>query len=347
MDVYFAGKIAKNDWRHVLFPSLREHHDTDKDPLERDGFHYAGPYFISCDHGCYHGNASHGRGLSQDTCEGKFDRRKEVLHKCLEEIEKSQIVFVWINTDHAYGTLAEIGYAKAKNKKIVIAIDSRLKGMIYDQEIWFIKEMADTLFYEKTIERAWHSFVNTYGEVNSKKKTESVSAEEIWLKRRVSEFTNDLAKDHSVEELNDLDRNWLAVVCMEAYGVKEKFPNQAENEAFIENLTKEIDYKIVRGYLKIQKNKSTSELKTWRIVGTGLRYHYPENIEREKENEKIPVFSPSATEKQIVYINSMARKLKKKLKTPVTMGMKEAGSVIQGLQKKIIIQKYHHYFEEV
>jgi len=52
--IYLAGKIAQNDWRHELFPGLRGAEDFDGPPA-RWGFDYAGPYFISDDHGLQHG----------------------------------------------------------------------------------------------------------------------------------------------------------------------------------------------------------------------------------------------------------------------------------------------------
>ena len=54
--VYAAGKIHKNDWRPVRRGG--ELIDT----VELEKYVYVGPFFIGCDHGCFHGDNSHGAG---------------------------------------------------------------------------------------------------------------------------------------------------------------------------------------------------------------------------------------------------------------------------------------------
>ena len=71
--IYLAGKITKNGWRKEIVPQLRSAWGApcldaadwrDIDPLEfylgGVHFHYVGPYFVGCDHGCFHGPNSHG-----------------------------------------------------------------------------------------------------------------------------------------------------------------------------------------------------------------------------------------------------------------------------------------------
>ena len=68
-NIYIAGKIGKNDFRHALIPGLREHH-PDSGPLDCGAFRYVGPFFESCDHGCRHGRNSHGvLGEFEPSCE--------------------------------------------------------------------------------------------------------------------------------------------------------------------------------------------------------------------------------------------------------------------------------------
>ena len=74
--VYLAGKISKNDWRHQLIAGLRNHSWEDG-PLTQSGFTYVGPFFISCDHGGFHGPNTHGMRPRQDL----FDKDKR---KCNE-----------------------------------------------------------------------------------------------------------------------------------------------------------------------------------------------------------------------------------------------------------------------
>ena len=48
---------------------------------------------------------------------------KETMERCFEEIDKSDIVFVYVYNDKkSEGMLMECGYAKARNKRFIIAI---------------------------------------------------------------------------------------------------------------------------------------------------------------------------------------------------------------------------------
>ncbi len=58
-NVYFAGKIGKNDWRHGLVPALRGH-DWGDCAIDTEAYRYVGPFFVSCDHGCNHNPHGHG-----------------------------------------------------------------------------------------------------------------------------------------------------------------------------------------------------------------------------------------------------------------------------------------------
>jgi very-short-patch-repair endonuclease len=82
-------------------------------------FDYTGPYFASDDHGCFHGPTSHGCA----ECMDGYDTlpRKLVVKCCLSAIARSDLIFAWIEDPTAHGTLAELGYAHALGKKILIA----------------------------------------------------------------------------------------------------------------------------------------------------------------------------------------------------------------------------------
>lgn len=130
--VYLAGKIAKGDWRHALVPRLRSQL-VDLEPYGdwpvlpgaiRGTFDYVGPFFVACDHGCWHGPQSHGMGAEGDA-EGMgsgsvFERRRFVAKRCLEAIGRADIVFGWLDTLDAYGTLVEIGFALALKKTVLL-----------------------------------------------------------------------------------------------------------------------------------------------------------------------------------------------------------------------------------
>jgi hypothetical protein len=67
--IYFAGKIARYDWRVEITGDDRVGGLPDNggapiegmfDPdyrVEYDSFFYGGPFFVSCDHGCGHAQA--------------------------------------------------------------------------------------------------------------------------------------------------------------------------------------------------------------------------------------------------------------------------------------------------
>lgn len=163
--VYFAGKINQHDWRHSLFNTLRI---EDEYYYEKDGFIYNGPYFISCDHGCNHGNNTHGRGvgLEDRVCRaGDLDsdnyeeHKKEVTKKCINWINKSDIIFVWVDKPDIYGTLVEIGIAKQMGKFIFIAFKEDEK---FINDMWFASTLANYSVKVKDYNEAWNIFTEYY-----------------------------------------------------------------------------------------------------------------------------------------------------------------------------------------
>lgn len=156
--VYLAGKITKNGWRHNIVSGLRdwEHHllgpaenldNTWEWPVWPQAifniYDYAGPYFIGCDHGCYHGRDSHGYTDNGCSSWGRFER-EQVLTLCKNAIQKCDIFFAWVETGDCYGTIAEIGYASALGKQIYIAGPNKIDDM------WFVYQMANQINFEHT-----------------------------------------------------------------------------------------------------------------------------------------------------------------------------------------------------
>ncbi len=70
-------------------------------------------------------------------------RRKHVRLLCFQAISLSDIVFAWIDSPTCYGTLVEIGYAKALRKRIWIA------GPAEFSDLWFAYSCADLLTFEE------------------------------------------------------------------------------------------------------------------------------------------------------------------------------------------------------
>lgn len=147
-NVYLAGKIEPNGWRQKLIDIRNNFFGEEKDKIRNgitikynDHINITGPFFLSCDHSCYHGNNSHGVGLSSyNDCYGLSDHftEDEVKHICLEQIKKSDVIFAYINDDTCYGTLYELGFAAALNKPILLLFDSNKRR----KNMWFIANGA-------------------------------------------------------------------------------------------------------------------------------------------------------------------------------------------------------------
>lgn len=146
--VYLAGKIDMNGWRTVIFPRMRYMNNsyrifgTDCEPTTIDNLYVTGPFFISCDHGCYHGDASHGVGADGDGCEGSGIPASVVPKVCMDQIERSNFVFAYIDDPTCFGTLCEIGYAVGKGIPVAVMCSTdKLRD-----NMWFISQMADMEF---------------------------------------------------------------------------------------------------------------------------------------------------------------------------------------------------------
>jgi len=156
--IYIAGKM-ENEWRIGLFdeydptndhahqwgcnPITIEHGDAwpEHSHMHVCGLRYTGPFFVELcgghgfsyfegeEHGGNNGHPSH--------CATLEDRRQEVQQWCLQAIAKADLVLAWIDCIDCYGTIAEIGYAKALGKIIWIAGPTR-----YD-DLWFVYQMGD------------------------------------------------------------------------------------------------------------------------------------------------------------------------------------------------------------
>lgn len=176
--IYLAGKIKAMDWRHKLVPKLR---NEGLDSLGRActfGYMlpffdnialYTGPYFVSCDHSCYHGPGSHGCGNTRGCGYINPISPQQIISNCFSGINLCDLFFCFLNSNDAYGSLAELGYAKALGKKIWIVVDPLFYQFCFYQnydnlqrkhDLWFLFGMADlfdvraekeikNLFYKK------------------------------------------------------------------------------------------------------------------------------------------------------------------------------------------------------
>jgi hypothetical protein len=167
--VYAAGKIEKNGWRHQLFP-IADDYDYSRGngaaPLwpeempiaDLPGAVYVGPHFLSDDHGCFHGPNSHGVAAGDAACGGVYPgmSRPDVAKRCLSAIEQATHVFAWIDDSTAYGTLVELGYARALGKRVHLYMSEKCADV---QDMWFAMQITTTSGMAPDVRTAWDDFV--------------------------------------------------------------------------------------------------------------------------------------------------------------------------------------------
>ncbi|AIQ46489.1 hypothetical protein R70723_11880 [Paenibacillus sp. FSL R7-0273] len=176
---YLGGKIERNDWRHSIFTDLRSgNSDFFKSKMSYvDGFSYNGPFFVSCDHGCFHDAGNHGLGVINTGCDtGVFGekgeeiekqfKRHDVNNKCIEWIKSSDMVFFWTDKRDAYGSITEIGIAHSLNKPIFIGISNQLENA---EDMWFPFNLANYFSFEETAIDAWNKFVTLKSKLSKNK----------------------------------------------------------------------------------------------------------------------------------------------------------------------------------
>lgn len=213
MKIYLAGKVGANDWRHGVVSGLRDAfpqsggwpYTDDPAPgrfpvLERAilGEHdYVGPFFVSCDHGGFHYDRSHGVGAWDEAvdrpdftarireewgmthdeastadpiacCAIPVDnllKRSVVIDMCLDAIRRADVVFAWIDDPTCYGTIYELGYARGIGKPVCVI------GQEEFRDLWFATSAADysdfTPFDDWTPDEALRLWLNKDSPIHS------------------------------------------------------------------------------------------------------------------------------------------------------------------------------------
>lgn len=166
IQVYCAGKIARNDWRHKIFPELGDVSVYQKGSnqfslegkLPRNGSYlYAGPYFCALGHGGAHGKDRHGLGnVIEELDHGAWAGREEVAQLCCQWIDEADVLFVWLTDLTAYGTLVEIGYAVAKRKPVFLFY--RDSELFDPSDIWLTGALVERVAYARDVESAFEQF---------------------------------------------------------------------------------------------------------------------------------------------------------------------------------------------
>lgn len=187
--IYLAGKISISGWRHSIVKGLRNHDYWGcwnekihgKYLHFSDNLIYTGPFFIACDHGCSHGDSTHGAENSA-CCQDNVPPKEEIFKGCIEQISDADYIFCWIDSLDCYGTLFELGIAYEKGKKIFIGVDKNLKKVLCrcgndfsdrpeqvgkgcchapgnSDNLWFVKNAGKNEYYNNPNE-AWKEFLN-------------------------------------------------------------------------------------------------------------------------------------------------------------------------------------------
>ncbi len=147
MKIYLAGKISQDDWRGLILPDLNPGGlaTWNWESLRRDGWpvdigtifgghDYVGPWFMcGSGHGLSHGANTHGTGDN-----GGGDHRADVIDLCRRAIASADLVFVWIDSLDAFGTIAEIGYSAAAGVPVAIGYPIGFDA----SDLWFIDGLA-------------------------------------------------------------------------------------------------------------------------------------------------------------------------------------------------------------
>ncbi len=130
-------------------------------PMLGEDVEFVGPFPVSCDHRCFHGDNSHGCGGNDDPpCNGGSRiTEKDIFEKCLSGIRSCDLFFVWADLDFktAYGTIFEIGIAHALGKQIVTVCHPGLDA----KDFWFVFEKAKWLLVNRDPKKAYEMIFGT------------------------------------------------------------------------------------------------------------------------------------------------------------------------------------------
>ena len=189
---YLAGKITGTTWRDSIVPDWSEEnhsrsyweayeeYESFKTLSEEDGsyktwsvvlnactacgvnLHYTGPWWKDqLGHGSS-ADSRHPHGYSQ-CVQGEIKSseieslRVEVSGAIQVAIQRADLVFAWIDGPDCYGTILEIGYARAMDKAVVVAFSEEFASTEAAHEMWLLTKWG---YYieDKTPEKAWNQF---------------------------------------------------------------------------------------------------------------------------------------------------------------------------------------------
>jgi hypothetical protein len=170
---YFCGKIGQTDWRQSIVKMERKNWLLDDPTLAwsdlpilqngiAEGLHYSGPFFNSCDHRCAHSPHKHG---AMSCCEETSPN--EVAYAAQIQIKRADILFAWLYDLTCFGSLVEIGIARAAHRDIWIAWPPEMgtirgshpDGYPLIKDLWFARSLADDCCAAQSAKTAFHWFL--------------------------------------------------------------------------------------------------------------------------------------------------------------------------------------------
>jgi len=137
--VYMAGRIGPTHYRPF---SISGDAEGDSEsvasriiPLCGIHFRYVGPFSGDSDnHDALHGGRP-----------GYEDARGAIFARSIRGIEACDIFFALFEDHEAFGTLIELGVAKAKGKRIVVGIADTVPDGYPCHDLWFAEQCADKI----------------------------------------------------------------------------------------------------------------------------------------------------------------------------------------------------------
>ncbi|MET8993743.1 hypothetical protein [Amycolatopsis sp. NPDC004169] len=168
IEIYAVGKIEHNGWRTQLLPVCKEYdYGNDRTGIQPPwpvnpivdlpGALYVGPHFLGDDHGCFHGENTHGVAAGGAACGEAYVglSRPDVVKRCLTAIEQATHVFAWIDKGDAYGSLVELGFARGLGKQIYLYL---AEDLAEEEDMWFAGQISSFTGRAKTAHAAWEDF---------------------------------------------------------------------------------------------------------------------------------------------------------------------------------------------
>jgi hypothetical protein len=161
---YLAGKITGTNWRDEIvkgwsdsssecyadafFSEPDDFWDLAPNAVQACGIklHYCGPWWkdLECGHGRPSNNSgphAYGYsigGLDEYAMRRYAANRKTVADNVARMVSAADMVFAWIDSADCYGTIFEIGYAKALKKVVVVGVDNKFQSQAC--EMWLAFE---------------------------------------------------------------------------------------------------------------------------------------------------------------------------------------------------------------